>query len=288
MFSSDSIIKEEQGVPFDKRRNWGSQWFFQIYLSRKWGRQLTQSISQSMRIASYWDVRWNILFKFNLVQVCLHQGCLAVQQKSSFFLSSLKRFYVFIFRERGREGEREGEKHQCVRETLINCPSHAPNWEPVPEPRHVPWPGFEPTHWATHSGVTVIFQGCVPVPWIKQLLGQGRGMYHSSYHYHTSCPGWRDLLEGGKHLSPLHGFSRGSPCLMSQGCAFMAMPKLAPTVFPGAGSTKAWAHNLAQHHFLLVVHVNAAPHSSRDQEKGTFPCLGRRGVNLRQSHLPRF
>ena len=26
----------------------------------------------------------------------------------------LLRFYLFIFRERGREGEREGEKHQCV------------------------------------------------------------------------------------------------------------------------------------------------------------------------------
>ena len=26
----------------------------------------------------------------------------------------LKSFYLFIFRERGREGEREGEKHQCV------------------------------------------------------------------------------------------------------------------------------------------------------------------------------
>ena len=25
-----------------------------------------------------------------------------------------KRFYLFIFRQRGREGEREGEKHQCV------------------------------------------------------------------------------------------------------------------------------------------------------------------------------
>ena len=26
----------------------------------------------------------------------------------------LKRFYLFTFRERGREGEREGEKHQCI------------------------------------------------------------------------------------------------------------------------------------------------------------------------------
>ena len=25
-----------------------------------------------------------------------------------------KRFYLFIFRDEGREGEREGEKHQCV------------------------------------------------------------------------------------------------------------------------------------------------------------------------------
>ena len=25
-----------------------------------------------------------------------------------------KRFYLFIFRDRGREAEREGEKHQCV------------------------------------------------------------------------------------------------------------------------------------------------------------------------------
>ena len=33
---------------------------------------------------------------------------------TSMFLFSFKRFYLFIFRERGREGEREGEKHQCV------------------------------------------------------------------------------------------------------------------------------------------------------------------------------
>ena len=35
-----------------------------------------------------------------------------------FYLKNI--FYVFIFRERGREGEREGEKHQCV----VAC--HAP------------------------------------------------------------------------------------------------------------------------------------------------------------------
>ena len=30
-----------------------------------------------------------------------------------------KRFYSSIFRERRREGEREGQKHRCERETLI-------------------------------------------------------------------------------------------------------------------------------------------------------------------------
>ena len=30
-------------------------------------------------------------------------------------------FYLFLFRERAREGERDGEKHQCERETLIKC-----------------------------------------------------------------------------------------------------------------------------------------------------------------------
>ena len=33
----------------------------------------------------------------------------------------LKRFYFFIFRERGRERERKGEKYRADRETLIGC-----------------------------------------------------------------------------------------------------------------------------------------------------------------------
>ena len=32
------------------------------------------------------------------------------------------RFYLFIFTERGRDGEREGEKHQCV---VASCVPHA-------------------------------------------------------------------------------------------------------------------------------------------------------------------
>ena len=60
------------------------------------------------------------------------------------------RFYLFIFRERGREGERQGEKHQCEKETTIcglsyishvrlnldracnpgMCPDWELNWQP--------------------------------------------------------------------------------------------------------------------------------------------------------------
>ena len=53
-----------------------------------------------------------------------------------FFLNFLKRFYLFIFRERGREGEREVEKHQCVvachmapSGDLACNPDMCPDWE---------------------------------------------------------------------------------------------------------------------------------------------------------------
>ena len=48
----------------------------------------------------------------------------------------VKRFYLFIFREREREGEREGEKHQCVVAShepptgdLACNPGKYPDWE---------------------------------------------------------------------------------------------------------------------------------------------------------------
>ena len=44
-----------------------------------------------------------------------------------------KDFYLLIFTEREREGEREGEKHQCV------VASHVPpNWGSGLQPKHVP------------------------------------------------------------------------------------------------------------------------------------------------------
>ena len=86
---------------------------------------------------------------------------------SLFFSNNFLRTYLCIFREGGREGEREREKHPHVRETSIDCLSHMPNWGPSPQPRHVSWLGIEPatlhfagrypTHWATPVRARLVF-----------------------------------------------------------------------------------------------------------------------------------
>ena len=52
------------------------------------------------------------------------------------FLLFFKRFYLVIFREKEREGVREGEKHQCVVAShvaptgyLARNPGMCPDWE---------------------------------------------------------------------------------------------------------------------------------------------------------------
>ena len=79
------------------------------------------------------------------------------------YIFVLWRYYLLIFRERGMEEEREGEKQQCVRETSIGCLSHAPHQGPGPPPRHVSWPrdlslwGTTPTHCTMPVRATHIF-----------------------------------------------------------------------------------------------------------------------------------
>ena len=48
------------------------------------------------------------------------------QASQCFILFILIFFYLVSFRERRRAGEREGEKHQCVRETSISFVLYAP------------------------------------------------------------------------------------------------------------------------------------------------------------------
>ena len=62
------------------------------------------------------------------------------------FLKKKKRFYLFTFRDRGREGENEGntdvrEKHRSVASHMLPDPKS--NWQ------HFCFAGWCPTNWAT-------------------------------------------------------------------------------------------------------------------------------------------
>ena len=50
----------------------------------------------------------------------------------SFFKELKKKDFIYVFLESGEGWEKEGEKHQCVRETLVGCLSNAPSWGPGP------------------------------------------------------------------------------------------------------------------------------------------------------------
>ena len=76
-----------------------------------------------------------------------------------------KRFYLFIFRERGREGEREGEEHQWV----ASCTPH--NSGPNLQSRLVSWLGIEP--------VPFLFVGWCLTTWATPI----RAMFHIFWEY---------------------------------------------------------------------------------------------------------
>ena len=54
------------------------------------------------------------LYISNLSRLQSKLLCNSSVSKPVYFNDIFKRFYLFIFRERGREGERQGEKQQCV------------------------------------------------------------------------------------------------------------------------------------------------------------------------------
>ena len=91
----------------------------------------------------------------------------------SFILSCnynfFKRFYLFIFRQKGREGEREGEKHQCVvashvapTRDLARNPGTCPDQESNRRP-----PGSQPALIPlsyTSQGAIIIFKNSFEYP----------------------------------------------------------------------------------------------------------------------------
>ena len=74
----------------------------------------------------------------NVIHALNHNlGCFMV----IYFIYLFIRFYLYIFRERGREGKREGEKYQCVAASYTPPtgdpapnPSMCPDWESNQQP----------------------------------------------------------------------------------------------------------------------------------------------------------
>ena len=107
-------------------------------------------------------------------------------QLMSFF--SFQRFDLFIFRERGREGEGEGEKHQCVRKTLIRCLFHCPTWNQA-APKDMPWPGIKPATFSFAEG-----QDTQPIEHTSQ-----EGWVGSNFNLARAVQNTRSPILSGKH-----------------------------------------------------------------------------------------
>ena len=95
---------------------------------------------------------------------------------SCHFLFLNKRLYLFIFRKRGREGEREGEKHQCVfashmaptgdlAHNLGMCPDWESNWRPFG-----PQPMLNPLSYSSQGPFSVLKVAVVQHNWQDQGL----------------------------------------------------------------------------------------------------------------------
>ena len=82
---------------------WFRQWFF---------------ISSWIISMSAWKNQWTFLS----TRPNIAMYSFLVKSRNIYFPKIL-----FIFKERGREGQKQGKKHQCTRETSISCHSHAPN-----------------------------------------------------------------------------------------------------------------------------------------------------------------
>ena len=83
-------------------------------------------------------------------------------------------FSFIDFRERGMEGEREGEKYLCER-SIDQLPTNCADWGPNPQHSHVLWLGIEPmtfqiarwcpSNWITPARVWPVFlfhKNCAP------------------------------------------------------------------------------------------------------------------------------
>ena len=105
-----------------------------------------------------------------------------------------KRFYLFIFREKERKGERARERETwCTKDILIGCLSHTPNWGPGSQPRHVPWLGIELA--------TIWFTGWHSIHWVPPARANPEFLTSVGHSLSSQSPGPRQKTLTGEHLS---------------------------------------------------------------------------------------
>ena len=117
-----------------------------------------------------------LFFNVHIVIICIHQWLKSL----NYFL---KIFYLFIFRKRGWEGERERETW------MYGCVLCAPYWGVGLQPRHVPWLGIKPAtpwfagrcliHWATPTSAKMtklLRHTLVQRLWTSALLPNSPGL----------------------------------------------------------------------------------------------------------------
>ena len=100
-------------------------------------------------LAEWLQISCNLKGKTDLSGITKIQVIFVFYSKIILGLFIYFRDFIYLFLERGREGERKGEKHQCV------VASRAP---PTGDPAHVSWLGIKPAtlwfpgqrsiHWA--------------------------------------------------------------------------------------------------------------------------------------------
>ena len=106
--------------------------------------------------------------------------------------------FIYLFSESRREGEKEGEKHQCVRETWIGCLFLLHDLGPGLQPRHVTWQRIElATFW---------FAGQCSIHWATQAR-EKYGLIHSDWSHFTP--------EETGLACPSHSYSPVVPYLIS-------------------------------------------------------------------------
>ena len=121
----------------------------------------------------YLSLSRNFFISVNSILIdCLRQCFLSVSKVlTSFYYIYLFSKISFSFREKGRQGERGGEKHQCARDTAISCLSY------------VPWPGTEPAAQAR----------ALTENWTSDLLVSG--MIPSPLSHTSQCRCWAGFKE---------------------------------------------------------------------------------------------